>query len=130
MACGSTRRPREPEAHLRGSRRCEAAATAGQARGRRGWRRPGGRARARAARRAAARLATAARLVVLSRGLNYPTAHELALKLKELALLEAEALSGADFRHGPIALAGPKLPAIVVSPPGTATEARCQGDEF
>jgi len=76
-----------------------------------------------AARRAAARLAQAARLVVLSRGLNYPTAHELALKLKELALLEAEALSGADFRHGPIALAGPKLPAIVVSPPGTATEA-------
>lgn len=74
-----------------------------------------------AARRAGARLATAARLVVLSRGLNYPTAHELALKLKELALLEAEALSGADFRHGPIALAGPKLPAVVVSPPGTAT---------
>ena len=68
-------------------------------------------------------VAQAARLVVLSRGLNYPTAHELALKLKELALLEAEALSGADFRHGPIALAGPRLPAIVVSPPGTATEA-------
>ena len=66
---------------------------------------------------------TATRVVVLSRGLNYPTAHEIALKLKELALLDAEALSGADFRHGPIALAGPKLPAIVVSPPGTATEA-------
>lgn len=76
-----------------------------------------------AARRAAARLASASRLVVLSRGLNYPTAHEIALKLKELALLEAEAFSGADFRHGPIALAGPKLSAIVVSPPGTATEA-------
>ena len=76
-----------------------------------------------AARRVAARLAGASRLVVLSRGLNYPTAHEIALKLKELALLDAEALSGADFRHGPIALAGPNLPAIVVSPPGTATEA-------
>jgi glutamine---fructose-6-phosphate transaminase (isomerizing) len=76
-----------------------------------------------AARRAAARLAGATRLVVLSRGLNYPTAHEIALKLKELALLDAEALSGADFQHGPIALAGPGLPAIVVSPPGTATEA-------
>lgn len=76
-----------------------------------------------AARRAAARLAGASRLVVLSRGLNYPTAHEIALKLKELALLEAEALSGADFQHGPIALAGPGLPAVVVSPPGTATEA-------
>jgi len=76
-----------------------------------------------AARRAASRLAQASRLVVLSRGLNYPTAHEIALKLKELALLEAEALSGADFRHGPIALAGPGLPAIVVSPPGSATDA-------
>lgn len=76
-----------------------------------------------AARRAASRLAQASRLVVLSRGLNYPTAHEIALKLKELALLEAEALSGADFRHGPIALAGPKLPAIVVSPPGSAIDA-------
>ena len=76
-----------------------------------------------AARRAASRLAQASRLVVLSRGLNYPTAHEIALKLKELALLEAEALSGADFRHGPIALAGPRLPAIVVSPPGSATDA-------
>lgn len=76
-----------------------------------------------AARRAAVRLAEASRLVVLSRGLNYPTAHEIALKLKELALLEAEALSGADFRHGPIALAGPRLPAIVVSPPGSAVDA-------
>ena len=76
-----------------------------------------------AARRAASRLAQASRLVVLSRGLNYPTAHEIALKLKELALLEAEALSGADFRHGPIALAGPGLPAIVVSPPGSAIDA-------
>lgn len=76
-----------------------------------------------AAKRAAARLAGASRLVVLSRGLNYPTAHEIALKLKELALLEAEAFSGADFRHGPIALAGPNLPAIVVSPPGSATDA-------
>jgi glucosamine--fructose-6-phosphate aminotransferase (isomerizing) len=76
-----------------------------------------------AARRAAPRVASAPRLVVLSRGLNYPTAHEIALKLKELALLDAEALSGADFRHGPIALAGPDLSAVVVSPPGTATEA-------
>lgn len=76
-----------------------------------------------AAKRAASRLAQASRLVVLSRGLNYPTAHEIALKLKELALLEAEALSGADFRHGPIALAGPGLPAIVVSPPGSAIDA-------
>lgn len=73
------------------------------------------------ARRAARRLATATRAVVLGRGVNYPTAHEVALKLKELALLPAEAYSAADFRHGPIALAGPDLPAVVVSPPGTVT---------
>ncbi len=37
------------------------------------------------------------------------------------------AIAGADFRHGPIALAGPKLPAIVVSPPRSATESDLAG---
>jgi glucosamine--fructose-6-phosphate aminotransferase (isomerizing) len=72
-----------------------------------------------AARRAARRLAGASRAVVLARGMNYPTAHEIALKLKELALLLAEPYSSADFRHGPIAMAERRLPAIVVSPRGS-----------
>jgi len=69
-----------------------------------------------AARRAARRIAGASRAVVLARGMNYPTAWEIALKLKELALLLAEPYSSADFQHGPIAMAERRLPAIVVSP--------------
>ena len=62
----------------------------------------------------------ATRAAVLARGVNFPTAHEVALKLKETCLLPAEPFSSADFLHGPIAVAGSDLPAIVVSPPGGA----------
>ena len=63
---------------------------------------------------------TAGRAAVLARGVNFPTAHEVALKLKETCLLPAEPFSSADFLHGPIAVAGPGFPAIVISPPGAA----------
>ena len=42
---------------------------------------------------------------------------ETALKIKETNYVEAEAFSGADFMHGPIAIADESLPAIVVAPP-------------
>jgi len=76
-----------------------------------------------AAARTARRLARASRAVVLARGVNYPTAWEIALKLKELALILAEPYSSADFEHGPIALAERDLPAILVSAPGGKPEA-------
>jgi glucosamine--fructose-6-phosphate aminotransferase (isomerizing) len=41
---------------------------------------------------------------VISRGYNYATAFEVALKMKELAYVLAEPYSSADFWHGPIAL--------------------------
>lgn len=69
---------------------------------------------------AARTLAGATRAVVIARGINYPTAWEIALKLKETALLHAEAFSSADFQHGPIAVAGAGFPALIVSPPGGA----------
>ena len=75
-----------------------------------------------AVRRMARRLAAASRAVVLARGINYPTAWEIALKLKELSLLLAEPYSAADFQHGPIALAQRDLPAILVSAPGGRPE--------
>jgi glucosamine--fructose-6-phosphate aminotransferase (isomerizing) len=71
-----------------------------------------------AAAAAAGALALAQRAVVLARGLHYPTAWEIALKLKELALLLAEPYSSADFQHGPIAMAERDLPVILVAPPG------------
>lgn len=75
-----------------------------------------------AVRRMALRLAATSRAVVLARGVNYPTAWEIALKLKELALILAEPYSSADFQHGPIALAERGLPAVVVSAPGGRPE--------
>ncbi|MBD3853777.1 MAG: SIS domain-containing protein [Acidobacteria bacterium] len=56
--------------------------------------------------------------VVLGRGFNYATAHEWALKLKELAYVLAEPYSSADFQHGPVALAHQGFPVFAVVPSG------------
>ncbi len=61
---------------------------------------------------ALAPLATAEHLLVVGRGLGLAAAQEAALKLKETCRLHAEAFSGAELRHGPIALAGPAVPAF------------------
>jgi glutamine---fructose-6-phosphate transaminase (isomerizing) len=58
--------------------------------------------------------------VVVGRGYNYATALELALKLKELTYVMANAYSSADFRHGPIATVSEGLPVILVMPGGAA----------
>lgn len=60
--------------------------------------------------------------VVTGRGYNYATAREAALKLKEAAYVAAEALSSADFLHGPVALVGPDFPVLVVAAPGRARD--------
>jgi glucosamine--fructose-6-phosphate aminotransferase (isomerizing) len=56
--------------------------------------------------------------VVLGRGFNYATAHEWAIKLKELAYVAAEPYSSADFQHGPVALATQGFPVFAVVPGG------------
>ena len=43
--------------------------------------------------------------IVLGRGFGYANAKEVALKLKEVCTIQAEAFSSAEFVHGPIALA-------------------------
>jgi glucosamine--fructose-6-phosphate aminotransferase (isomerizing) len=50
---------------------------------------------------------------VIGRGPGLAIAAEAALKLKETNGLHAEAVSAAEVRHGPFALAGPNLRAIV-----------------
>jgi glucosamine--fructose-6-phosphate aminotransferase (isomerizing) len=52
--------------------------------------------------------------IVLGRGYDYATAHEWALKLKELTYVEAESYSSADFQHGPIALVNARFPILAV----------------
>ncbi|QJR81703.1 SIS domain-containing protein [Alteromonas pelagimontana] len=43
-------------------------------------------------------------LVVLGRGFGYAIAKEIALKMKEVCCIQAEAFSSAEFSHGPITL--------------------------
>lgn len=56
---------------------------------------------------------------VIGRGLNYGTAFEVALKIKELSYVVAEPYSSADFRHGPIATARRGFPVILIIPKGS-----------
>jgi len=56
--------------------------------------------------------------VVLGRGYNYGTAHEIALKIKELSYLLMDSYSPADFKHGPIAVIEQGFPVILVAPSG------------
>lgn len=51
-------------------------------------------------------LDAASHITVVGRGLNYATAHELALKLRELSGTPAEAFSPPDLLHGPVAALG------------------------
>jgi len=55
---------------------------------------------------------------VIGRGLNYGTAFEVALKIKELTYVVAEPYSSADFRHGPIATARRGFPVFLIIPKG------------
>jgi glucosamine--fructose-6-phosphate aminotransferase (isomerizing) len=57
---------------------------------------------------------------VIARGVNYATAFETALKIRELSGLVVEAYSPADLMHGPIAGIRPGWPVIVVAPTGPA----------
>jgi glutamine---fructose-6-phosphate transaminase (isomerizing) len=60
------------------------------------------------------------RLFVIGRGPGLAVAHEMALKLKETCGISAEAFSGAEVEHGPMALVQPGFGALVLAPRGAA----------
>jgi len=62
------------------------------------------------------------RFVVASRGYNYSTAFEIALKMKETSYVLAEPYSVADLLHGPVAIIDDTFPVVLVAPTGKATE--------
>jgi glucosamine--fructose-6-phosphate aminotransferase (isomerizing) len=70
--------------------------------------------------RAVDALAGADRLFVISRGLGLAVAMEAALKFKEVCGIQAEAFSGAEVRHGPMALIDEGYPLVVFAPRGPA----------
>ncbi len=67
------------------------------------------------ARIAAKELANCDHTVFIGRGFNYSTAHEISLKCKELANIQAEPYSSADFLHGPIAMVDQDFPVTLIS---------------
>jgi glucosamine--fructose-6-phosphate aminotransferase (isomerizing) len=71
----------------------------------------------------AERLRPADRLLTTARGFGYPTAREAALKLMETCYLSAQAFSGADLLHGPMAMVDDGLPVLAVATPGAGGRA-------
>ncbi len=65
-------------------------------------------------------LAGADRLFVIGRGTGLGVAMEAALKLKEVCGIQAEAFSGAELKHGPMALVQAGYPLLVLAPRGPA----------
>jgi glucosamine--fructose-6-phosphate aminotransferase (isomerizing) len=70
----------------------------------------------------AARFCDARFTMFVGRGSNVPVACEGALKLKEIAYLPAEGLSGAAMKHGPLALIEPGSPVWALVPPDETRE--------
>jgi glucosamine--fructose-6-phosphate aminotransferase (isomerizing) len=65
---------------------------------------------------AVAALSRTASLVTIGRGPTLAIAREASLKLKETCNLHAEAFSGAEFLHGPVALAAARYPIVMFMP--------------
>ena len=80
-------------------------------------------------------LAPARNIMVVGRGISFPVALESALKLKETSALQAEAFSGAEIKHGPMALIEDGYPLLIFATRGPtqaslvqlATEMRGRG---
>lgn len=51
----------------------------------------------------------------LGRGINYPTALEGALKLKEISYIHAEGYPAGEMKHGPIALIDENMPVLAIA---------------
>ncbi|MGZ8294201.1 MAG: SIS domain-containing protein [Telluria sp.] len=65
-------------------------------------------------------LALARNIMVVGRGISFPIALEAALKFKETSALQAEAFSGAEIKHGPMALIEEGYPLFIFATRGPA----------
>jgi glucosamine--fructose-6-phosphate aminotransferase (isomerizing) len=65
----------------------------------------------------------AQRLITTGRGYSYPTACDAALKLMETCYLSAQAFSGADLLHGPVAAVDAQVPVLAIVSEGAGGRA-------
>lgn len=63
-------------------------------------------------------LAAKKQLFIIGRGAGWYIAKEAALKCKETCLLQGEAFSGAEVKHGPMALIDNDFATLIFAPPG------------
>jgi glucosamine--fructose-6-phosphate aminotransferase (isomerizing) len=68
-------------------------------------------------------LASAEHIFVVGGGLAYPAALEAALKLKEMALVHAEASETWEMASGPATMVGPRTVVVALAPDGPARSA-------
>lgn len=73
-------------------------------------------------REVATRLTFARDFIFLGRGINYPSALEGALKLKEIAYVHATGYPAGEMKHGPISLVDEKVPVIGIVPKDSVYE--------
>ena len=69
-------------------------------------------------------------MYVLGTGISYPIAMEGALKIKEISYVHAEAYPAGEAKHGPIALAEPGFPVLVVWTPEDVDKLKVVHEEF
>jgi glucosamine--fructose-6-phosphate aminotransferase (isomerizing) len=60
-------------------------------------------------------IAKAQNIFFIGRNINYPTALEGALKLKEISYIHAEGYPAGELKHGPISLLEEKTPVVAIS---------------
>jgi glucosamine--fructose-6-phosphate aminotransferase (isomerizing) len=73
-------------------------------------------------RKAARKLRRARSVLFVGRYVNYPTALEGALKLKEISYIHAEGYAAGEMKHGPIALLDSKVPVVAIVTDGRVRE--------
>ncbi|MEK7119719.1 MAG: SIS domain-containing protein, partial [Patescibacteria group bacterium] len=64
----------------------------------------------------AKKIQKARHVYVIGRGLSYPAALEIALKIKEISYIHAEGLAAGELKHGPLALVEKGTPCIALLP--------------
>jgi glucosamine--fructose-6-phosphate aminotransferase (isomerizing) len=73
-------------------------------------------------RKVANKLRKARSVLFVGRYVNYPTALEGALKLKEISYIHAEGYAAGEMKHGPIALLDNKVPVVGIATDGRVRE--------
>ena len=53
-------------------------------------------------------------VIFIGRDINYPVAHEGALKLKEISYIHAESFAAGELKHGPLALVSEETPIVAI----------------